>query len=153
VCDGDPDSFEKQIYECYLNSFVRGETRWRGYKIVINQDPRDAQGRDWSYRHLTTVGEDPKRKFDLPRAERLPWIKPILEASAPEVVTWAQRRRRTVVALPDFTYVVILDRLSRGDAALLVTAYPVQRPQKRQEYQDEYGQAGELALVGTGESR
>ena len=146
VSDGNPDSYEKQLYECYLNSFVRSETRWRGLKIVINQDPRDAKGRDWSYRHLTTIGVDPKRQFDQPRAERLPWIKPMLEASAPHVVTWAQPNRRIVVALPDFFYIVILDRLSRGDAALLVTAYPVQRPKKRQEYSDEYQRARELVL-------
>ena len=147
VCDGDPDSFEKQLYASYLSSFVEGETRWHGRKIVIKEEPRDARGRDWSYRHLTTVGDDPRRKFDRPRAERLPWIKPVLEASAPDVVTWLQPvGGRVLVAVRDFTYLVILNPLASGDTAFLVTAYPLTREKKRQEFRAEYGRTGELIM-------
>lgn len=145
VSDGDPDSFERLLYEVYLDAFVRNETRWRGNKVIVRREPLDARGRHWSFAHLTTVGKEPRRKLDIPRAERLPWVKAVLEATAPEVITWTQARagHHLAVALPDFSYLVVIDPMKRN-GAFLVTAYPIHKPSERKELAQDYRRAGEL---------
>src|SRR5262245_34976253 len=52
------------------------------------------------------------RTPELKRCARIRWIRPVIEAVPPDVLSWRNIRgtaRRAVISLPDFSYIVILD--------------------------------------------
>lgn len=93
--------------------------------------------------HLITEGPaEGERQPDLRRCERIAWPRPIIEAVPDEskVRLWRSSRsrgkRRIVMALADFSYLVVLE-----DAAshyLLVTAYPVEHANRRNKLRREH---------------
>jgi hypothetical protein len=81
----------------------------------------------------------------LRRCERIRWPRPIIEGvETGHVRCWktkAKGKLRVLVALDDFSYVVVLASLRT--CVLLFTAYPVERPHRRLKLRREYENAQE----------
>jgi len=81
---------------------------------------------------------------DLRRCERIRWPRAIIDAlGTHRVAAWANERRgdrRVVIALPDFTYAVIL--ADRGDYIMLWTAYSVDAAYRRKQMRAEWERSG-----------
>jgi hypothetical protein len=83
---------------------------------------------------LISEGEvEQERDADLDRCARIGWLRPLIEAVDTDRVKWWMSVRGTfwryVIALPDFSYVVILD--DRDDHVYLWTAYCVKESHRR----------------------
>jgi hypothetical protein len=88
---------------------------------------------------ITEGSDEQQRSQDLRRCERIQWPRAMLEALDGRVCRWKNRRGtglRIVTALPDFSYVVVLDE--RSDFVLLWTAYDVEHQHQRQKMRREY---------------
>jgi hypothetical protein len=89
-------------------------------------------GKEGTFWHLVTRdGAQPVRVYDPRRCERIRWIRCLVDfarANSSSVVVWSKRHRqedRTMIALSDFSYVVVL--IERRTRALLLTAFAVDR--------------------------
>lgn len=89
------------------------------------------------------------RRFDQRRAERLPWLAPLLEnAGEPGVLAWEYReahgRLRTYVWLERWAYVAVLETVAtpRDTAVVLVTAYFVDGRGTERAFRRKYQQRG-----------
>lgn len=150
--NGDWDSFERAVYAEFRAGWVRsmpelaGEPGLAGKRMALKAHPLRA-GRGCTYYHLTSEGDDEAaRRPDEWRMERIRWPRAMVEAiGTGRVLVWRTGRRirggrkpRVVIALPDFSYIVVLE--DRGAYVLLWTAYAVahkhQRAKLRRGYED-----------------
>jgi hypothetical protein len=144
---GNWPAYEAALYEVFDKDFMGVvQPKCCGVRVSVRKTLVD--GRPESYWHVTTEyqenqpGSNPedKRIHDPRRCERLPWIKPMIEAAgtadAPAWFTRRSRRgERLVISLPDFSHAVILD--VRRDYYLLVTAFPVEKEHRRRKLERE----------------
>lgn len=112
----------------------------KGKRFALKRHPM-IKGKEATFWHIISEGEvESERLPDLRRCERIRWPRSIIMAINSELVkSWRNQRRdeeRIVIALKDFSYVVIL--ADRGDYVLLWTAYPVEHMHRRQKLCQEY---------------
>ncbi len=88
-----------------------------------------------------------ERSFDVRRAERLPWCKPMIaNADDPAVTTWSNLRRkgrvRTYLWLRELDYAVSLEnrRMRGAEVMFLVTAFYVDGESTRRDLRRRYSQ-------------
>jgi len=122
------------LYKIFTKDFKNGHPSFRGLPVWWNRrillEPRYEEG----FWHLVSR-EDPgtvNRHLDLPRAERLPWCKPVLTNSdlhLTKVWNYLERghRLRTYVWLEPWDYCVVLEcrSLSGKQIIWLITAFHV----------------------------
>lgn len=133
------------VYNIFVESFVTTKPTFLGKRVVVESTMRNGKHR--RFWHLITEnppecdGEE-ARNIDFTRCERLGWIVPLLsEAPSHRVKAWKESSRgelRYGAALADFSYVVLL--AERGDYMHLITAYPVERPRRREKFLDQWKQ-------------
>lgn len=128
------------IYQCFCHDFVTSKPNFGGKRFALKRYPliKEKEATFW---HLISVGEiEGERLPDLRRCERIRWPRPMIEAVKSGNVKWWRNKRREeeriVIALEDFSYVVIL--ADRGDYVLLWTAYCVEKEHMRQKLRREY---------------
>lgn len=142
VFGGDWTAYEKELWAIYEADFVSRRTLWRGKEVWTDEVPL-VSGRPIGFWHIASGIDAVTKELLEPnfrRCERLAWVKPILEADPAEVRTWVlSEKDRVKIALPDFSFVVILKE--RPNRAFLKTAYPAERPTKRAQWQREYEEA------------
>ena len=127
-CGGSWEEYEEVLYEHFKNDFIRSQPTFPGKAWGMKRHPL-RNGKEATFWHIITEGEiETERTPDHRRCERIRWPRPIIEAiQAGTVRTWYQTRRkrgtetRIALALPDFSYVVIL--AVRRDSVLLWTAF------------------------------
>lgn len=136
-------------YAVFERDFREPSTRpkFRGKRLGLKRHPED-DGKCATFWHFVTEGEvESARSVVRERIERIAWPKSMLFEAAsatPRVLVWSNERRRSthtksvrwVIALPDFSYVVIVDE--RDDFALPWTAYCVSQPHRRAKLAEEY---------------
>lgn len=115
-----------------------------GRRWAVKRHPL-VNGREATFQHLVSEGDDEGQRLpDLRRCERIRWPRAIIDAlGTHRVVAWANERRgdrRVVIALPDFTYAVIL--ADRGDHIMLWTAYVVDKAYRRKQMRAERERSG-----------
>jgi len=115
-----------------------------GRRWAVKRHPL-VNGREATFQHLVSEGADESERMpDLRRCERIRWPRAIIDAlGTHRVVAWANERRgdrRVVIALPDFTYAVIL--ADRGDHIMLWTAYSVDAAYRRKQMRAEWERSG-----------
>ena len=98
-------------------------------------------GKEATFWHLISEGKEEENRIpDMRRCERIRWPRPMIESlETNQVRLWRNRRgnsQRIVIAIKDFSYVVILDE--RKDFVLLWAAYYVERPHSRRKLEKEY---------------
>jgi len=102
-----------------------------------------ALGKEATFWHLIQEGPvEEDRVPDLRRCERIRWPRPMIEGlQSGQVRVWKNFRggnERIVIAVSDFSYVVILDE--REDFVLLWTAYFVERGHQRRKLAKEFAE-------------
>ena len=78
--------YEDKLYELFVNTFIKNHPTFNNKPVHIKKYPLDGN-REHAFTHLTckTESDNPKdvndRLPDLRRAERITWIKPVIENS------------------------------------------------------------------------
>lgn len=128
------------IYQAFCSDFVTSHPEFEHKRFALKRYPL-VEGKEATFWHITTEGEvELERNIDLGRCERIRWPRVMIEAVGTERVrVWRNRRRteeRVVIALPDFSYIVVL--AARGEYVLLWTAYCVMQQHRRRKLAQEY---------------
>jgi hypothetical protein len=124
----------------FKKDFLDSVPRFQGQPLHIKREPL-MEGREATFWHLITEGEiEQTRNPHEMRCERIRWPRPVIErCPCTDLKVWRNRRAggpRTVIALHDFSYVVIL--AERKGYYLPWTAYPVDRGHTRRKLQKEH---------------
>jgi hypothetical protein len=109
--------------------------RFQGRRLALKRHPM-TDGLPSTFWHFVTEGAvESERTIELSRCRRIPWPRAILVNST-QVHCWQEvkstkkgKAKRVLLALPDFSYLFILD--DRDDYLLPWTAYPVEYNNQR----------------------
>ncbi len=141
---GSDPEFEDALYERFRRDFLGPTWHWEGKRVGLKAHPL-RNGREATFYHLTTNGtEEASRTLDLARAERIGWIRPLIEKAEREptqVRRWLERRgrqERIHLATPSFDYLVVLT--DRGEYVLPWTAYFVAKLHSRRKLRSRWEQ-------------
>jgi len=119
------------LYKIFKKDFVQTGCKLKGNPVWW--DRTKAKGNKCvTFWHLITILDETtgSRVLDQPRAERLPWCKPLIENYQDvEIKAWEYRESggiiRTYIWLENWDYVVILEktRMDFGEVYRLITAF------------------------------
>ncbi len=130
--DGDWLRYVDAIYAAFRADFVTDHLQFEGRRCACKRHPM-IDGKEATFWHLISEGkEEADRLPDLRRCERIRWPRSMIERSPANVRVWRSERpgdQRIVVALDDFSYVVVL--ADRGGYVILWTAYCVEQEHRR----------------------
>jgi len=136
---GDWSAYVEEVYQVFRKDFFIERVHFRDRRVSVRSEPRD-QGKEAGFWHAISEGkEETNRIPDLRRCERVRWIRALLEADTANVRIWKNWRgsdRRILVALPDFSYVVVL--ADRSKYVLFITAFCVEREHRRKKLRKEW---------------
>lgn len=139
-CSGDWAIYLETIYQHFRKDFMHSKPQYENKRWAVKRHPliKEKEATFW---HIISEGSvESERLPDLRRCERVRWPRPIIDgAKAGQVKLWKNKRgneERVVLALADFSYVVIL--ADRGDYVMLWTAYCVERDHQRRKLEKEY---------------
>jgi hypothetical protein len=143
--DGDWPAFLNAIYAAFHSDFITSKPTFPGKRLALKRFP-EHEGKEATFWHMISEGKDEsERTPDLRRCERIAWPRPMIDELAAvlqgsdRVLCWLQPRpnvRRIVIAVPDFSYVVVLD--DRGDFVLPWTAFHVQYAHQQDKFRREW---------------
>jgi hypothetical protein len=131
-------------YAIFWRDFGEFRTRptFQGRRLGLKRHP-EIEGKSATFWHFVTEGADESNRTPVrERLERIGWPRALIEEashSSPRVRVWASLRSRAtrwLIALDDFSYVVVLD--DRGDFLLPWTAYWVGEDHRRRKLQREF---------------
>jgi hypothetical protein len=128
------------VYLMFRRDFLDSLPMFQGQPMRIKREPLK-DGREATFWHLITEGEvEAQRNPDEIRCERIRWPRPVIQrCPCTELRIWRSMRqgeKRTVIALQDFSYVVVL--AERKGYYLPWTAYPVEREHRRRKLRKEH---------------
>jgi len=134
--------YEDEIYRWFVRDFVDSQPRLEGRPVRLKAGSPLA-GRHYTFWHVISQGPSEGEQVpDLRRCERIRWPRAIIDAAdSGSVLRWRTRRSgrpRAVLALPDFTYCVVLSE--HPSYFVLWTAYPVDYPHTERRLRREYAQ-------------
>jgi hypothetical protein len=140
---GDWDRYQEALYEVFREDFIRNPPpTYAGKRFALKRHPL-VLGKEATFRHLISEGPvEAARSPDLRRCERIRWPRALMLAPDHAVRRWQTRRGtedRPLIALPDFSYVVVL--ADRGEYVLLWTAYQVEEDHRRRKLRRDYERA------------
>jgi len=109
--------FLNALYEHFKQDFVYSKPIFNGIELWLKRMPlRD--GREATFYHVTTTGKDENnRTLDVPRAERIRWIKPIIETKDKKILIWENERKKEhniLLYLEDENFLVVLRKRKNG---------------------------------------
>jgi hypothetical protein len=148
---GDWNLYREAIYAIFCRDFLETKPIYPGKRFAMKRHPM-ALGKEATFWHLIQEGPvEEHRVPDFRRCERIRWPRPMIEGlQSGQVRVWKNIRgqsQRVVIAVSDFSYVVILDE--RDDFVLLWTAYFVERQHQRDKLAREFA---ESQKAGSGNS-
>lgn len=138
--DGDAAAYLEAVYGYFRQDFVGSQPVYPTKRFALKRHPMTL-GKEATFWHLISSGPlEEDRLPDLRRCERIRWPRPMIEAiQGDRLRMWTNERqghRRIVIAVDDFSYVVVLEE--RADYVLLWTAYFVEQPHRRGKLRREY---------------
>jgi hypothetical protein len=138
--EGDWERYVELLYGFFRADFIDSVPGYPGKRWAMKRHP-EHRGKEATFWHIISEGPDEAERLpDLRRCERIRWPRAIIDrCRTGPVLAWAQQRgsdQRIVLALPDFSYVVVL--ADRGEYVLLWTAFPVEREHRRRKLEREY---------------
>lgn len=137
------------IYGIYLRDLVNSDLKYEGKKVVVNkalvQDKREGYflKKQKTFDHIVTRKSQltNKRKFDKDRANKIHWIKCIIENSSNTLIkkyeVLKDKKKSIILWLQSKKYVVILREEEPN--VLLVTGYCVDQTEEAR-FNSEYKQ-------------
>lgn len=140
TCNGNWGDYLETIYSFFKHDFVNSKPSFPGKPVGLKRYPL-SEGKECTFWHFIQEGSvEDNRIPDLRRCERIRWPRPLIEAvNSNRVRVWNTMRRthrRIVIALDDFSYVVVLE--DRVKYVLPWTAYTVDREHRRRKLEKEY---------------
>ncbi|MGB8344737.1 MAG: hypothetical protein WCD86_07625 [Ktedonobacteraceae bacterium] len=139
-CQNNWDSYLETIYASFCQDFVISKPVFEDKRFALKRHPI-ILGKEATFWHIISEGDVENEHLpDLRRCERIRWPRSIIDnAHSGHIKYWKNTRKgegRIVLALEDFSYVVILS--NRGEYILLWTAYCVEREHSRRKLWEEY---------------
>ncbi len=136
----DWNQYLEAIYQYFRQDFVTSTLYFEGKRFSLKRHPM-IKGKEATFWHIITEGkEEDERLPDLRRCERIRWPRAMIMAHNSGLMKcWRNIRKgeeRVVIALEDFSYVVVL--ADRGNYVLLWTAFCVERQHNRRKLRKEY---------------
>lgn len=136
------DTF-KVLYDLFKIDFIESAPVYMGKKIIVPKQ-KENDGEE-IFNHLTSKKDEDtgERLPDIKRAERLLWIKPIIEhADEPEIFDWDyydedKKRIITYLWLKDYDFIVIMKKL-KNERRVLLTAYYVKYNNAKRKFEKKY---------------
>lgn len=129
---GDWQRYINAVYAAFQADFITDRPEFEGRRCGCKRHPM-IDGKEATFWHLISEGSvESHRLPDLRRCERIRWPRAMIARSPDQLRVWQSERRgdpRIVIAVPDFSYVVIL--ADRGEYVLLWTAYSVEQEHRR----------------------
>lgn len=143
---GNWDDYLEAIHDQFVQDFLASKPSWPGKRMSLKRHP-ESRGKTATFWHFTSEGAiEDERPPDFRRCERIAWPRAIIDRftgqkpqAGDAIVWWPNQRgreKRIVLALPDFSYVVVM--ADRGDHIMPWTAYPVKRPHQQRKLEQEY---------------
>ena len=129
-----------ELYIIFQADFIK--TKPVFYKNQIKVPLEKEDGKEKIFWHLTSCDSPMGRLPELRRAERIHWIKPILENSEnyEEILVFAygeKKTARTYVWIKERDYLIVLKPLN-GDRHLLLTAFFIDQPHTKRAIERKY---------------
>ncbi len=139
-CSGDIIYYTDKLYEIFLNDLVNGNLTLSNKKIIISSKLEN-DGRHERFWHTITDPHNPSiSDIKLERAEKLPWIKPIIiNVPKTEILIYERTKnneKRLYLLLPNSNYIVVLS--VKKQSYYYVTAFHIDYSYKIAEYKKEY---------------
>lgn len=139
-CQNNWDSYLETIYASFCQDFVISKLVFEDKRFALKRHPI-IRGKEATFWHIISEGDvENERLPDLRRCERIRWPRSIIDnVHSGHIKRWKNTRKgdeRIVLALEDFSYVVILS--DRGEYVLLWTAYCVEHEHSRRNLWKEY---------------
>jgi hypothetical protein len=131
------------LYGFFRLDFIESQPLFGKRPVGLKRHPL-SNGKEATFWHLISEGRvEAERVPDLRRCERIRWPRPMIEAIGQgSVLCWRNIRggeTRVLIALPDFSYVVVL--ADRRRYVLLWTAYQVEHHHRRRKLEKDWRQA------------
>lgn len=116
-CDGRWNTYASTLYESFKKDFILSTAIFQGSHIDLKRHPL-INGREASFEHIISAGPDEQnRPPDMRRCEAIAWPRAIIDhVGTLGVVAWENPNKpgRWLIALDDFTYVVVLAERESG---------------------------------------
>lgn len=128
-----------RIYALFKAGMIDSRPPFRGRRLGLKKHPL-TDGKEATFWHMITEGpEEAKRIPAFDRCARVEWPRALIAAAdTDKVLCWSYRKKnklRIGIALPDFSYKVVLD--DRGEYLLPWTAFIIPES-RRARYRAEY---------------
>lgn len=133
-----------RLYKVFDNDFKTNKCYYDSCKIVFDTRKIDNPYEEGFWHLISKINHDTnQREPDFPRAQKLPWCKPVVENHQDSLIKcWqfeeSNYRIRTYIWLVNFDYVVIIEK--RKKDAYLVTAFHVSGDSSRKNLNNKYDQ-------------
>lgn len=140
-CGGDWHRYLEAQYGQFCRDFIDSTpTCFHPKRWAMKRHPLSC-GKEATFWHVTSEGKtEEDRVPDFRRCERIGWIRPMIEARGSDRVRcWKAVRHgedRPIVALPDFSFLVVLTE--REEYVMLWTAFYVPGERRREKYRKEW---------------
>lgn len=141
--------YENKLFDIFKNLYLETELSYMELKVKMKHYPPD-YGIKSSFYHLiyenySDSNKNEDRLPSLDRCKRLPWIKEIIDKCSTEpcdkILIWENQRHGTkniLLYCSELEYLVVLSK--RSTYYLLTTAYPVDKPHRKESLLKEYYQ-------------
>ncbi len=132
------------LYKQFSESFLYNSCYFRESLIFIDKRIIDEPYEEGFWHLITKDDNQTKERLpDFRRAERLSWCRPLIEnCDDAQVKTFdwlhSNKKYRTHIWLEEFDYIVILEKLPNGKAAILITAYFIEGDSTRKKFTERY---------------
>jgi len=141
---GDLIFYMETLYQTFLTDLVMQSNTLFGKPVYVSKK-LDVDGRHERFWHIITDPHNPSTSdIKYPRAERVSWIKPMIDNHhRPEVLVYERMKDRELklhLFIPEQDFIVIL--VDRGNAYYFVTAFHIPYTYKLEEYRREYKKYG-----------
>lgn len=141
---GNWENYLTALHDCYYEDFVDHTPFFEGIPIRVRRDQK-YNGKDLTFWHLISEGSvEEDRIPDIRRCERIRWPRRLIECeNTQDVKVWLnirakgnQQEERVILALNDFSYVVVLAKAGKGYK--LITAYWIESKHRQNKLRKEY---------------
>jgi len=125
------------VYAVFYGDFIARRARYGSREILfLGYDGQLLDGKERRFWHCVTEGNiEEDRVPDLRRCERVPWMRPVIEnASDVPVDVWVEDQGRKGLRphlWVNEEYLIVLERLWKGDFRLITTFHTLEDHQVR----------------------
>ena len=137
------ETYLEVLYARFCKDYKYSRPTFLGQTVDAKYHPNYRGKEDGFWHLITAVEKGTLQKDRLPemrRCETIAWPRAAIDACGTTQVVWWRNRRgrhkRVVIALPDFSWVVVLDE--RPSKFVLWTQYHVEYPKRRADLKAEW---------------